>query len=114
MNKLKTAITFALMLCASITFSQEVAPLKTFKYTIGVDHLKTEQQANNIANKVNKIKGINNASLVLIDYKLIFECTNHNMEKNSVMDIVKQIILEEGVNLTTINRQIIKQDEKNK
>ena len=114
MTKLKLMFVIALTFCASITYSQEVAPLKTFKFTIGVDHLKTQNQADKITEKVNKIRGINNASLVLINYQLVFNCTNHDMEKYLVIDAVKAIINEEGANLTTINRQIIKQDEKNK
>ena len=104
----------ALFFCASIAFSQEVAPEKTFEFSIGIDHLKTQQQADKIVSKVKQIKGVENCTLVLIDYVLVFQCTNHDMEKNTIIDVVKQILTEEGAEITSINRETIKENEDNK
>lgn len=96
------------------SFSQEVAPEKRFEFIIGINKLKTQIQADKIVNEIKKIRGVENCSLVLINYQLIFECTNHDLEKNGIMDIVKQIIIEEGSEITLINRTTIKENEKNK
>ena len=111
MNKIKLMLTIALFFCAHITFSQEVAPLKTFEFSIGINQLKTQEQADNIVRKIEQIKGIDNCSLILIEYTLVFQCTNHDLQNNLVIDVVKQIIIEEGADITIINREIIKEDE---
>lgn len=104
-------LTIALFFCAHITFSQEVAPLKTFEFSIGINQLKTQSQADQIVQKIEQVKGVKNCSLVLIDYTLTFECTNHDLNTYNIMDVVKQIVHEEGSAITVINRVIVKEDE---
>jgi hypothetical protein len=109
MNKIKLMVLgIALFLCAHESFSQEVAPLKTFEFSIGINQLKTQDQANLIIDKVDQISGVTNCSLVLIDYVLVFQCTNHDLSTYNIMDIVKQVVLEEGADITIINRETIK------
>jgi len=114
MNKIKLVLTMVLFFCASIVFSQEVAPEKTFEFSIGIDHLKTQEQADRISQKIKQINGVKNCTLVLIDYALVFQCTNYDLEKNTILDVVKQVLTEEGAEITIVNREIIKEDEDNK
>lgn len=103
-----------LFICGNYVFSQEIAPEKRFEFTIGINKLKTQNQADKIVSEVEKIRGVENCSLVLINYQLIFECTNHSIEKSGIIDVVKQIIIEEGSEITLINRTTIEENETNK
>lgn len=112
MKTIKVLLFGLIFICGNYSFSQEVAPEKTFEFSIGINKLKTQIQADKIVSEIQKIRGIENCSLVLIDYKLIFECTNHDMTKNGIIDVVKQIIIEEGSEITTIKRKTIQENEK--
>ena len=105
---------FALVLYANIGHSQEQAPLKTFEFTVSVNHLKTQAQADKVVAKMNQIKGVSNCNLILTEYTLTFQCTNYNLEKYQIIDMMKQIFLEEDAEIMTINRETIKQDETKK
>jgi len=95
-------------LCSNFSFSQEVPTTKLYEYSVGINKLKTQAQADAINQKIAHVSGVKNSSLVLIDYKLVFQCTNIDMNKYTIMEIVKDIILEEGSEITTINRKILK------
>ncbi len=105
---------FASILYASITFSQEQAPLKTFEFSVSVNHLKTQEQADRIVSKMNQVRGVKNCSLVLTDYTLTFQCTNYDMQTYMIIDVMKQIFIEENAEIVLINRQTIKKDETKK
>ena len=111
MKLLKLMFLCALFFFITPSFSQEVAPLKTFEFSIGINKLKTQIQADKIIRKIEQIRGVKNCSLVLIDYILKFECTNHDMNSSGVLDVIKQILTEEGSEITTINRKTIHRDE---
>lgn len=84
--------------------AQEVAPEKTFEFTIGLNKLKTQEQADNIRNEVALLPGVKNCELELTTYVLVFECTNHDMDKHLIIDRVKEVIINNGSELTIINR----------
>jgi len=86
-------------------YSQEEAPIKTFEYSIDVDHLKTDEQAQAIADQVNAIEGVENCSLVLIEYKLVFHTTNHAIEKDDILAEVKEVVLRNNAQIVKINRK---------
>ncbi len=86
-------------------YSQEEAPVKNFEYSIDVDHLKTDEQAQAIANQVNAIEGVENCSLVLIEYKLVFHTTNHAIENTDVLAAVKEVVLRNNAQIVKINRK---------
>jgi len=111
MNNLKDLLLIAIVFCTSISFSQEKAQKKTFEYSIGIDRLKTQEQADKIITKIEQIRGVKNCSLILINYQLIFKCTNHDLHDNGIIDVVKQIITEEGSDITFINRKTITKNE---
>lgn len=96
----------AFLLFAFNSKAQEVAPLKTFDYQISLNKLKTENQAQLIKSEVAKIQGVKNCELILIDYNLTFSCTNHDMERYSVMDLVKTVIVSNGSEIVTIKRTL--------
>ncbi len=110
----KILFLFVAVLYASATFSQEQAPLKVFEFSVSVDHLKTQEQADRIVSKMNQINGVENCSLILTDYTLTFQCTNHDMEKYMIIDMMKQIFIEENAEIVIINRQTIKKNETKK
>ncbi|HIP37440.1 MAG TPA: hypothetical protein EYG85_11360 [Crocinitomix sp.] len=105
---------FAIVLYASIGYTQEQAPLKTFEFTISVNHLKTQEQSDRIVTKMNQIKGVDNCHLILTDYVLSFQCTNHNLEKYQIIDMMKQIFIEENAEIISINRETIKKNDSKK
>lgn len=94
----------AFLLFAFSTKAQEVAPLKTFDYQISLNKLKTENQAQLIKSEVSKIQGVKSCELVLIEYNLTFSCTNHDMERYSVMDLVKEVVVSNGSEIVNIKR----------
>ena len=96
---------FFVLLFTSVSFGQEEAPLKTFEFTISVNQLKTEEQANKIKSEVQEIPGVTEAELVLINYELTFSCTNHDMNRYLIMDKVKDVIVSNGSEIITINRR---------
>lgn len=98
-------ISFFALFLSTIGYSQEEAPLKTFEFTITVNKLKTQDQANNITTEVKAIPGIKNAELVLINYELTFDCSNHDMNRYAIMDQVKEVIVRNGAEIITINRR---------
>ncbi|MGV6862023.1 MAG: hypothetical protein ACWA41_09640 [Putridiphycobacter sp.] len=111
MRTIKLLMLFALIFSANQIFGQEQAPLKTFQFTVSVNHLKTQEQADKIVEKMNEVKGVENCSLILTEYVLTFTCTNHNLEKYQIIDMMKQIFVEEDAGIVLINRETIKQDE---
>jgi len=84
---------------------QETAPEKTFEFTIGLNKLKTQEQADNIRNEVSLLPGVKSCELELTTYVLVFSCTNHDMNNELILDRVKEIILSNGSELTVINRE---------
>lgn len=90
---------------AQTGYSQEEAPVKNFEYSIDVDHLKTDEQAQAIANQVNAIEGVENCTLVLIEYKLVFHTTNHAIENTDVLAAVKEVVLRNNAQIVKINRK---------
>lgn len=102
----KTSIAFLafFIMFVSSSFAQETAPLRTFKFNISITSLKTEDQAKSIQEAVSKLPGVRQSELILINYELNFEVTNHDLDKNQIIDKVKQIILENGAEIVKINR----------
>ena len=98
----------AFLLLALNLNAQEEAPLRTFEYNISLNKLKTEGQAEQIKQEVQSLPGIKNCELILIEYNLRFNCTNHDMTKYLVMDRVKTIILQNGAEIVKTNRTEIK------
>lgn len=95
-----------LFLCANISaFSQEEVPVKTFEFSISINKLKTESQANAIQNEVALLPGVKNCELILINYLLTFSCTNHAMKEFNVMDRIKAIIVSHGAEIVQIERR---------
>jgi hypothetical protein len=90
---------------SQVGYSQEEAPIKNFEYSIDVDHLKTDEQAQAIADQVNAIEGIENCSLVLIEYKLVFHTTNQAIENADVLAEVKEVVLRNNAQIVKINRK---------
>ena len=84
--------------------AQETAPLKNFEYNISLNRLKTQGQADQIKEEVSLLPGVKNCDLILIEYNIHFECTNHDMTNHIVMDRVKAIILENGSEIINIKR----------
>jgi hypothetical protein len=105
---------FVAILYASTTFSQEQAPLKKFEFSIGVNHLKTQEQADRIVSKLNQIHGVEKCSLILTDYTLTFQCSNWDLEKYMIIDMMKQIFVEEDAEIVIINRKTISEDDSKK
>jgi hypothetical protein len=99
------------VLYAGITYSQEKAPLKTYEFNISLNHLKTQDQADKIVAKMQQVKGVRQCSLQLVDYQLVFKCTNEDMNKYQIIDIMKQILTEEGAEVVTINRETLIENE---
>ena len=95
-----------LALCLSFgSYAQEKAPLKNFEFAISINKLKTEDQAKKIESEVSDIPGVKNSELVLVDYELTFECTNHALNDYLILDRVKEIIISNGSEIITINRR---------
>jgi len=105
---------FAFVLYAGIAYSQEQAPLRKIEFSISVNHLKTQDQADRIVSKLEDVRGVENCSLILTDYTLTFQCTNHDLEKYMIIDMVKQIFIEEDAEIVLINQKTIKKDETKK
>ena len=84
---------------------KEEAPLKTFEFSISVNQLKTEEQANHIQSDISAVPGVKNCELVLTRYELTFTCTNYDMNQYQIIDRVKAIIIENGSEIVTINRK---------
>lgn len=105
---------FATILYASTTFSQEQASLKKFEFSISVNHLKTQEQADKIVSKMNQVLGVENCSLILTDYTLVFQCSNQDLEKYMIIDMMKQIFVEEDAEIVIINRKTISDDDTKK
>ncbi|MEX1001142.1 MAG: hypothetical protein WDZ35_03425 [Crocinitomicaceae bacterium] len=93
-----------LLFSAKTTLGQETAPLKTFDFEVSVNKLKTQGQVDEIVNALNVLKGVQNCEMILREYKLTFSCTNHDMEKYKVMDRLKVILLESGVEIVKVKR----------
>jgi len=102
------------ILYAGTTFSQERAPLQKFEFSISVNHLKTQEQADKIVSKMNQIHGVENCSLILTDYTLTFQCSNQDLEKYMIIDMMKQIFVEEDAEIVIINRKILSDDDTKK
>ena len=98
-----------MVLMTSKAFTQEQAPVKTFDFTISLNKLKTQDQADEIRNAVSHLPGVKNCGLILTSYELTFSCTNHDMNEYLIIDRVKAIILEHGAEIDKINRR---EDEK--
>lgn len=90
----------------SNAYSQEKPPLKTYEFNVGVNHLKTQEQADNITNKIKALSGVSDCYLILIDYNLHFVCTNYDLIDYQIMDQVKIILSENGVGITQVNQTI--------
>lgn len=101
-----TLLIFCLLVMSINSSAQEEAPLKTFHYSISLNHLKTEAQATIVKERVSNLEGVIDCSLILINYELTFSCTNHDMTKFNLMERIKEIILKEGVEIVLINRTI--------
>lgn len=109
-KKLNGILLLLFFIVATNSISQEVAPLKTFEYKIGLNKLKTQDQADLIRTEVSKISGVKNCELILINYELTFTCTNHDMTRYQVMDNIKRAIVKNGSEVVNIERTL--RDEK--
>lgn len=87
------------------TSQQEETPLKNFEYQISVDHLKTDTQAQKIADEINAIEGVENCSLILINYMLVFHTSNHALENADILSKVKEIVYRNNAQIVKINRK---------
>jgi hypothetical protein len=103
----RAIILFAFFFMAANLYAQEKAPLKHFEYDISLNKLKTQNQADLIKNEVSLLKGVKNCELILIEYNLYFECSNHKMTSEKIMDRVKLIILSNGSEIVNIKRTLI-------
>ncbi|MFT4600656.1 MAG: hypothetical protein ACI857_000832 [Arenicella sp.] len=88
------------------SFGQEKAPLKHFEYNINLNRLKTQGQASQIKEEVSLLPGVKNCELILIEYNLHFQCSNHDMMSYNVMDRVKAVIVENGSEIVNIKRTL--------
>lgn len=100
-------VSLLLTIMASNSWGQEQAPRKTFEFTISINQLKTQEQANQIKSEVTEIEGVQSCELVLIEYELVFTCTNHDMNRYLIMDKVKAVIVSNGSEIIKINRREI-------
>lgn len=98
-------ISLFILALASTSFGQEVAPLKTFDFSISINKLKTQEQADLIKSEISLIPGVKNCALILTDYELTFSTTNHDMSRYQIMDRIKAILIENGSEIVTINRE---------
>ena len=102
----KLLLLLAFLFVAVNSKAQEVAPLKTFDYEISLNKLKTDSQVQAIKTAVSAIKGVKSCALVLIEYKLTFTCTNHDMTAYAIMDNVKYAIVSNGSEIVNIKRTL--------
>ncbi|UKN00829.1 hypothetical protein K6119_13930 [Paracrocinitomix mangrovi] len=104
--KRKNSLLLVLFLMLAINGSaQEKAPLKTFEFSISLNKLKTQEQAQSIQQEVSTLKGVKDCGLVLVEYNLTFSCTNHDMNDYMILDRVKVIVVENGAEIVKINRK---------
>ena len=86
-------------------FSQtEIAPLRNYQFDIEVSHLKTQSQVDHVNTKLQEIETIENLNFQLIDYKLTFRTTNHALVDDKIIDRVKEILNEEGIQIENLKR----------
>jgi hypothetical protein len=102
--KFRAILLLVFLFATTISFCQEKAPLKQFEYNISLNKLKTEAQAEQIKDAVSLLPGVKDCELILIEYNLHFECSNHDMTANQVMDRVKTVILQNGSEIVKIKR----------
>ena len=92
------------VLLTSVSFGQEQAPLKQFHFDVSINNLKTEQQAEAIKSALSKVEGVANCELVLIEYELRFDCSNHDMNRFHIIDQMKAIVSENGAEIIHVKR----------
>ena len=54
---------------------------------------------------LSKLEGVENERFILTDYQLSFSTTNHAIQKHSLIDGLKAILSEEGIQIEKIERK---------
>jgi hypothetical protein len=90
---------------ATTVLAQEVAPEKTFRYTVEYSGVKTEQVALDAQTELAQVAGLENVSMNWPYYRLTFVTTNHRMQEGDLMADVKRILESRGIALVVIRKE---------
>ena len=101
----KLLFAFAILLTVPAISQSEEGPLKNLRFTVSVSHLKTQAQVDHVLESLSTLEGVENERFILTDYKLSFSTTNYAMKKHMVVDSLKAILSEEGIEIEKIEQK---------
>ncbi len=84
---------------------QERPPQKDFRFEISVSHLKKQEQVDKVVQEFSRISGVKNLEFELIDYAIVFNCTNHDLKDHMILDKLKAIVSKNGIQIEQVNRK---------